>query len=78
MFSVGDKFQNIGRDNNNSAVIITAQTNKGICSALILIGFIMIIVEIYKFKQKLNMRLRVVDNRKKEILNICLTNNSSG
>ena len=31
---------------NNNAVIPTAQTNKGIRSALILIGFILIIVEI--------------------------------
>ena len=31
---------------NNNAVIPTAQTNKGIRSALILIGFMLIIVEI--------------------------------
>ena len=38
---------NTGRDNNdNNAVIPTAQTNKGIRSALMLICFILIIMEI--------------------------------
>ena len=38
---------NTGNDKSNSnAVIPTAQTNRGIRSALILIGFILIIVEI--------------------------------
>ncbi len=31
---------------NSSAVITTAQTNSGICSGFILIGFILIVVEI--------------------------------
>ena len=44
-----DDDDNNNNNNNNNAVIPTAQTNKGIRSALIMTGFILIIVSTARF-----------------------------